>query len=652
MGVYRTDFGTVTGMKRTPQGGLRVDARLTKAGVLRYRDVNGNEWGELRPAEEVFRPDSLQTLADAPVTVNHPPGLITAENWKQHSKGHVAETPTREEEYVAAPIVVQDAEAVAAIERGDLHDVSAGYTCDIDPTPGVFEGVPYQQVQRNVRYNHAALLPEGAGRAGADVCLRLDGSGVQLREDAPTHPAIRKAMAEHEHAKTQAANAEYSNSRDLPAARERVKATAQKLAEAKAKHGPEAQKAAGEAKAAKATSDIAHHSAKAAESMAAAKSAMLSGNAAAARSHLAAAEHHESAVRAAGGKTPSHEHAGGSGSGPGQNHDPDNGRFSGDAAGEEVGFKALSAKIAKSGSASDPDAVAAAIGRKKYGQAEMTRRSVAARKNAAKELTVMRADARQETIPMGLKIKFGDREYRCDDAGDMAALEKDAGAQKQKYDADAMSHDAELEALRSALSDALVMTAQLEAKLKVAQAANEAEEASEGEGDVEPQPEEVLDSRAARRLIARVVAPGAALKGMRADAVRALVATTLDKLAAYRAEEIVKVRADAAKVLAEADIKGKSVDELRRAVLAKLVPEMKFDAADAKSVAIAFEAAAAVAKPVEKVVRRDAGNAALNLALNSPRTDAEDTSSEAAYAKRRAEDIERGRRPLNGSQAK
>ena len=183
--VVRIDYGTVSNVQRTPQGGLRVDARLTKAGVLMYRDTAGNEWGELRPPEEVFNADSLATLRDAPVTVKHPSSLVTPDNFAQVARGHVADMPREDAgRYVAAPIVVQDASAVAAIERGDLRDISAGYVCEIDPTPGTFEGVPYKQVQRKIRYNHAALLEPGAGRAGTDVGIRMDGAAVEVRLDA------------------------------------------------------------------------------------------------------------------------------------------------------------------------------------------------------------------------------------------------------------------------------------------------------------------------------------------------------------------------------------------------------------------------------------------------------------------------------------
>jgi hypothetical protein len=180
MPFLRIDSGTVRGVERTPQGGLRVDAAITRVGVLRYRDAKGREWGELRPAEEVFAEDSLKTLRDAPVTVGHPSGPVTTENWSQLARGHVGDMPKAEGPYVVAPVVVQHADAVAAIEGKKLRDVSAGYMCELDPTPGVFNGQRYDAVQRNIRYNHAAVLPEGAGRAGTEVSLRLDGAAMEV----------------------------------------------------------------------------------------------------------------------------------------------------------------------------------------------------------------------------------------------------------------------------------------------------------------------------------------------------------------------------------------------------------------------------------------------------------------------------------------
>jgi hypothetical protein len=48
-----------------------------------------------------------------------------------------------------------------------------------------------------------------------------------------------------------------------------------------------------------------------------------------------------------------------------------------------IGFQKLKEQIARRGTARDPVAVTAGIGRQKYGQEEMTRRSVEARRRKA-----------------------------------------------------------------------------------------------------------------------------------------------------------------------------------------------------------------------------------------------------------------------------
>jgi hypothetical protein len=62
MEVVRFDFnGSYKDFKRTQQGFLRVNARLSKTGVFNY-----DQKREYRPDEEVFRADSLESLQGAP----------------------------------------------------------------------------------------------------------------------------------------------------------------------------------------------------------------------------------------------------------------------------------------------------------------------------------------------------------------------------------------------------------------------------------------------------------------------------------------------------------------------------------------------------------------------------------------------------------
>lgn len=182
--VARLDVGTTGAVERTPQGGIRVPAYVAKVGVLAYEDTEGRKWREFVPPETAFDPESLRTLRDSAVTDLHPPEMVTTENHGQLSKGHVADAVARDGIYVAAPLVIQDAALVAKVDSGERREISAGYTCDVEPKAGVWEGQAYDGIQRNRVYNHVAMLPPGAGRAGRDVALRLDGAAVQVEAPA------------------------------------------------------------------------------------------------------------------------------------------------------------------------------------------------------------------------------------------------------------------------------------------------------------------------------------------------------------------------------------------------------------------------------------------------------------------------------------
>lgn len=45
--------------------------------------------------------------------------------------------------------------------KGGKKDLSLGYSCDFELTPGVFDGQPYEVIQTNLRGNHIALVDEG-----------------------------------------------------------------------------------------------------------------------------------------------------------------------------------------------------------------------------------------------------------------------------------------------------------------------------------------------------------------------------------------------------------------------------------------------------------------------------------------------------------
>jgi hypothetical protein len=203
---------------RTGAGAVRVPATISRTGVQMY-----GKRAEYRPDSEVFHPDSLASLASVPVTVGHPDVQVNPENVKQFSVGHVSDAPPEARvrldgdanEWLRATLVIADADTQARIERGDILEVSSGYTCDLDHTPGIAPcGTRYDAVQRNIRFNHQALLVRSdRARAGAQAKLRLDSKGnpmtikidgVELEQNSDAHINAIQAAANRQVAEMQA----------------------------------------------------------------------------------------------------------------------------------------------------------------------------------------------------------------------------------------------------------------------------------------------------------------------------------------------------------------------------------------------------------------------------------------------------------------
>lgn len=161
-----------------------MPASIARTGVQTYTDAQGRTVREYRAPDVVFDEASLATLASIPVTVGHP-GAVDSRNWRRHAVGHVSDAPparradgsTPGVEWLDAHIVIQDADALRRIEAGELVEVSMGYLAEVVPQAGVTPaGEHYDAVQRGVKFNHLALLPEGKARAGSGARLRLDGN--------------------------------------------------------------------------------------------------------------------------------------------------------------------------------------------------------------------------------------------------------------------------------------------------------------------------------------------------------------------------------------------------------------------------------------------------------------------------------------------
>lgn len=172
--------------EKTQEGYLKGRAAVTSIGVFEYRDTMGNTWRELRLPEEVFNSDSLSSITMVPVTMDHPSVLVTSDNIKQFQIGVTGGNPSSapmgewnssfvegDGLYVSVDIVITDADAILAIENGK-RALSAGYTCDLEVAEpdARWLGMEYDFIQRNIRYNHVAVVDKA--RQGDAARIRLD----------------------------------------------------------------------------------------------------------------------------------------------------------------------------------------------------------------------------------------------------------------------------------------------------------------------------------------------------------------------------------------------------------------------------------------------------------------------------------------------
>lgn len=170
--IRRWDQGEVTKATETREGFLDVRANVTRTGVFAYTNLDGSIRLELRHPEDVFNGDSLESLKMIPLTLKHPVDLVvTKENSDSLMNGFTGESVKPNGRFVTVNFRVTNEKAVDAI-KGGMVELSLGYTLDVEEIPGTFEGERFDARQRNIRYNHLAIVDRG--RAGPEARILLD----------------------------------------------------------------------------------------------------------------------------------------------------------------------------------------------------------------------------------------------------------------------------------------------------------------------------------------------------------------------------------------------------------------------------------------------------------------------------------------------
>lgn len=191
--IDNSDF-LIRPFERTPDGFLSGRAVVTSIGVFSYLKADGTVQKELRLPEEVFNPDTLNSMKLKPMTLTHPTengGLVSPENVQSLQVGSLGDNPTggrfgfEEVEgdniNCAIDLSITRADAINAVESG-MNGLSMGYTCDLEKAVegATWCGVEYDFIQRNIRYNHCAIVNRGRAGDNAKIVLRVDSADAIL----------------------------------------------------------------------------------------------------------------------------------------------------------------------------------------------------------------------------------------------------------------------------------------------------------------------------------------------------------------------------------------------------------------------------------------------------------------------------------------
>lgn len=190
------------GTKRTSDGYMLASPRVARTGIQDYAASELGRSGSgiirvYRPESEVFSPSAMRSFGNRPITVDHPPVMVDAKNWKKYAVGQTDGEIVRDGEFVRIPMMLMDQGAIADVESGKV-ELSMGYMAELDWTPGVTEsGEQYDAVQRNIRGNHLAIVDSARGGSKlrvidmkpteadmADKSIVLDGITVQVSDTA------------------------------------------------------------------------------------------------------------------------------------------------------------------------------------------------------------------------------------------------------------------------------------------------------------------------------------------------------------------------------------------------------------------------------------------------------------------------------------
>lgn len=152
-------------LHKTPEGYYQGNVVCTGIGVFRYLDKNKKFVQRLRDVDDVKA--ATASINCKPITLQHPNQPVNADNVDGLEVGMTANDATFDGLNNRVTVTITGKKAIDAIDRGEVKAFSMGYKCTVVDNDGVWQGVHHDQQQKDIVYNHLALVTKG--RAGDKV---------------------------------------------------------------------------------------------------------------------------------------------------------------------------------------------------------------------------------------------------------------------------------------------------------------------------------------------------------------------------------------------------------------------------------------------------------------------------------------------------
>ena len=158
------------------------DNPLSKVGVFPYRGAQISTeldpdtiYMVLRPEEELSNQGCIDSFKLVPWVDEHPSRLLgDAENGRIPAEQKGIEGVIGEDVYYKDGILYGNIKCFSEslkelVDSGEKKELSLGYACRYEISSGIYNGIRYDAIQRNIRGNHVAAVPEG--RMGPDIAV-------------------------------------------------------------------------------------------------------------------------------------------------------------------------------------------------------------------------------------------------------------------------------------------------------------------------------------------------------------------------------------------------------------------------------------------------------------------------------------------------